>query len=437
MSETTDQQTNGLSRRQFLKWGARVSTGVLVGKGLSELFGWYTQTPRKVVDTLGQHPDWLEHTAKVVHLKTLQEVKSAAPSYPTEIALGMNGKHVDMTTLMRQSIEQARTLDPTIHLIWDRSGAVTFEELEPSLPTIAGGVGTFVDLRKFPEPVKNKFLALGRTADSFADFLPFEKTFLGSFITSEMVNQVEQLNHAKFSELEPLIKKYQSLSLPINEADKQYFAEAKPIEVKYKGFIAQATNPVAETLSGIRKMVESHSQETGSPVSPSYVIGYLIYKNDGNLFKGLTDAAFFFKVTARNDFETGMFVGDQLDSRRNTEWIQNNLLDINRYASWNSMPGIDSNGVFGKPVDSKLIQQVAALNTDQLNNIRPENATGTLYHLITNLSLCAKLPWEFLSVPSIVNVALIDQGGIKFARELAGLSEFPEVLSFLNSYSKK
>lgn len=423
-----------ISRRDFLKMSAVAAGGLLFGKGLGELFSWYAQTPRKVGETLRQHPDWLAHTAKIVHSKTLQEIKSAVPYYPADAALGLNDNHMDMTTLMQRSIEQAEAFDPAINLTWDRTGAVSFEELEPNLPTLERGIGTF-DINKFPKPVHN-LIELGRTSDSFADYTPSRETFLSNFITPEMTDKIKQLKDAEHSELTPLIRKYILSSLSISEADKKYFDETEPIRIKYKHLISQATRPMAEVLLEIRKMIEQLRRDTCSPVSPSYVIGYFIYKNGGDIISGLTDSAFFFKVTARNDFETGVPVGDLPDSHRNTEWYKNNLLDIQRYASWNLMPGIDSSGSFGEPVDAKLVQQTSAINKDMLSNIRPENMTGSLYHLITNLSLCATLPWEVVAVPSISTVTLTGQGGIKFSRELAGLSEFPKATSFLDSYSK-
>ena len=432
MSEQGDRLQ--ITRREILKYTAAAGVTVFGGRTIAEIYDWFTKTPRKVVETLNKHPESLAQAAKIVHFKALQDVRNATPSYPVDNALGVNRKYMGVTALLKDSIGQSKSFGLRINPIWDRSGAATFEELEPYLPTIAKGVGTF-DFNKFPKPVHH-LIESGRTSKTFADFAPLEETYLSSLITDEIKGELSRLNSAQWSEIQPILDRYAISGRVGQDADRQFDEETRPIKDKYKKLIVDTTVHISSELADIRRLVEDRRKNDGSPVSPSYVIGYLIYKNGGDIFRGLTDAAYFFRFTARNGFETGMDIGDTTDSRQNTMWMQDNLLDMYRYACWNLMPGIDRYGVFYKPVDNKLIKEAAAMNKDLLDNIRPENIAGTLYHVIANLSSCAKLPWEFVAVPAILTVTLgRGQGSIKFSRELAALSEFPEALSYLNTYA--
>ncbi len=82
---------------------------------------------------------------------------------------------------------------------------------------------------------------------------------------------------------------------------------------------------VFEAKNYIENQVKNHNNK---PVSASNLFSFFLQKNEGNIAESLEDTYIFLKRAARNNFETGDFVGHQNDQNKPcVDWMKANVLD--------------------------------------------------------------------------------------------------------------
>lgn len=322
-------QTHTIDRSEFNKM---LVVGSIVGI-LSAMGVKVTLEPGDVVMRAVEfNPGVLKLFAESQHTIALAETVSSFPDYPFWV-LGKNPYHMSIDRLLLSSVEQAvKFANKGLKLTWESPEYTSIQELQTMLPTLGDVVSQHYftnanDLySKLPQTTRRMLLWSQSNTNRYDNIgnLPI-KTYLGNFVTPEIKRKLKE-NDAKYS-----------------QASQELLQSTIPIDIAYK--LDQAitrernlgdslvTAPIAAEFKKIRSLVEDQVKlNHGEAIYPSYVIGYLLFKNDGRWLEALLDAYIFYRLTLRNNVDTGVF-GDSTMTK-NLAWMKANIRDISLYANY-------------------------------------------------------------------------------------------------------